>query len=151
MLLIMCHAGANRYAIDSRHVNEVLPRANLSRLSGSPAWLAGMLLRRGSATPVVDLSQLTEGRPCPGRLSSRIVILQMELGGRYRQFGVLVERVGLREIQEGPRGSGREVDAPAALGTLHLDEQGLFQLIDIPRLVSGDRQAILFSTAEKGR
>ena len=41
MLLIMCHAGANRYAIDSRHVSEVLPRVDLHpsgriRLPGSP-------------------------------------------------------------------------------------------------------------------
>jgi chemotaxis-related protein WspB len=151
MLLIMCHGNANRYAIDSRHVSEVLPRANLHRPSGSPPWLAGMLIYRARAIPVVDLTQLTEGTPCPSRLSSRIIVLETELGGSTRRFGVLAERVGLREIHQQPGESAGETDGPAALGTLHLDEQGVFQFIDISRLVSADRQAVLFPAAEKER
>jgi len=151
MLLIMCHCRANRYAIDSRHVKEVLPRANLHVLAGSPSWLAGMLICRGSATPVMDLSQLTEGRPCPNLLSSRIVVLQMELAGSFRQLGVLAERVGLCEVHEAPGASGGESDRPASLGTLCLDEQGVFQLVAISRLVSADRKALLFPPAEKDR
>jgi len=46
MLLIMCHAGANRYAFESRHVLEVLPQVNLHRLTGSPPWIAGLLIFR---------------------------------------------------------------------------------------------------------
>jgi chemotaxis-related protein WspB len=149
MLLIMCHCGANRYAIDSRHVSEVLPRVHLHRFSGSPPWIAGMLICRGSATPVLDLGQLTEGTPCPDRLSSRIVVVQMELEGGFRQFGVLAESVGLREMHDEPGPSGGEATGQAALGTLHLDEQGVFQLVEIPRLVSEDRQAILFTAGEK--
>jgi chemotaxis signal transduction protein len=151
MLLIMCHCRANRYAIDSRHVKEVLPRANLHALTGSPSWLAGMLICHGSATPVMDLSQLTEGEPCPNRLSSRIVVLQTELGGSIRQLGVLAERVGLREIREAPGECGGETDGPAALGTLCLDEQGVFQFVAIPRLVPENRRAILFSAISKDR
>lgn len=149
MLLIMCHCRANRCAIDSRHVNEVLPRVNLHRLSGSPPWLAGMLICRGIATPVMDLSQLVEGTPCPNRLSSRIVVLRIELGGSFRQFGILAESVDLREVHDEPEGAGRQSDGPAALGTLRLDQEGVFQLVDMPRLVSADRQALLFPTATK--
>ena len=39
MLLIMCHAGANRYAIRFAACREVLPRVNLHRLAGSPSGL----------------------------------------------------------------------------------------------------------------
>lgn len=147
MLLIMCHASAHRYAIDSRHVGAVLPRANLHRPAGSLPWLAGVLIYRGTAIPVVDFTQLTEGKPCPGRFSSRIVLLQAELGGIPRRFGLLAERVGLREVRDGPGESGGETAGPTALGRLRLDEHGVYQLIDILRLVPEERQAILFPAA----
>jgi chemotaxis-related protein WspB len=149
MLLIMCHASANRYAIDSRHVSEVLPRVNLHRLTGSPPWLAGVLVYRGAATPVMDLAQLAEGRDCLNRLSSRIVVLQTELGGISRRFGVLAERVGLREAHAAPGEAGSDTGGPTTLGKLRLDEEGVFQLIDIRRLVSEGRQEVLFPAAEK--
>ena len=149
MLLVMCHADANRYAIDSRHVSEVLPRLNLHRLTGSPPWLAGLLVHRGAATPVMDLTQLTEGRPCPNRLSSRIIVLRTTLGGLPRRLGVLAERVGLREVGDAHAEAGDEAAGETCLGKVLLDEQGVFQLIDIERLVSQDRQAFLFSAAER--
>jgi chemotaxis-related protein WspB len=140
MLLITCRAGANRYAIDSRHVVEVLPRAGVHRLAGSPPWFAGVLIYRGTATPVLDFTQLAEGRRCPNRLSSRIIVLQIELGGSLRRFGSMAEHVGLREIHDDPGQAG----APTGLGRLCLDEQGVFQLLDMRRLVSEDRQEVLF-------
>jgi chemotaxis-related protein WspB len=151
MLLVTCYAGTNRYAIDSRHVSEVLPRLDLHRLSGSPPWLAGLLTYRGAAAPVMDLTQLMEGTPCPDRLSSRIIVLQTELAGTAQRIGVLAERVGLREIDGAPTGVGDNAAGQATLGTILLDEQGVFQLIDIPRLVSQERQAFLYPAAEGGR
>jgi chemotaxis-related protein WspB len=144
MLLIMCHCGENRYAIDSRHVREVLPRANLHRPGGSPPWLAGVLVHRGETTPIMDLAQLTDGKCCPALLSNRIVILQVELRGSVRQLGILAEQVGLREVERQPAGLPGEAGEPTALGGLRLDEQGIFQHIEISRLVSEERQAVLF-------
>lgn len=149
MLLIMCNAGGNRYAIDSRHVSEVLPQVNLQRLAGSPPWLAGMLIHRGAATPVIDLTQLAAGAACPNRLSSRIVVLESELRGMVRRFGVLAEQVGLRELRGAPEKPGGETAGAATFGRLALDEQGVFQLVDLRLLLSEQRQSILFPRAEK--
>ena len=150
MLLIMCNAGGNRYAIDARHVSEVVPQASLHRMVGSPPWLAGMLIHRGTATPVMDLAQLAGGAPCPNRLSSRIVVLQSELAGTSRRFGVLAEQVALREMGDVAGLPESETAGPAAFGSLALDDQGVFQLVDIRLLASEERQAILFPPAEKG-
>jgi chemotaxis-related protein WspB len=150
MLLIMCRANVNRYAIDSRHVSEVLPRVVLHPLAQSAPWLAGLLIHRGSATPVVDLVQLAAGSPCANRLSSRIVILQTELRGIVRRVGVLAEQVGIRECDDVTGQSHDHASGSTALGTLFLDEQGPFELVDIPRLLSEDRQAFLFPAAERG-
>jgi chemotaxis-related protein WspB len=150
MLLIMCRASVHRYAIDSRHVSEVLPRVVLHPLAHSAPWLTGLLIHRGSAMPVVDLVQLTVGKPCANRLSSRIIVLQTELRGIVRQVGILAEQVGLREFGDATRQSGDQTTGSTALGALFLDEQGVFELVDIPRLISEDRQAFLFPAAERG-
>jgi chemotaxis-related protein WspB len=151
MLLIQCHCGENRYAIDSRHVSAVLPRANLHRLAGTPPWLAGVLVYRGKAIPVMDLTQLTEGVPCAGRLSSRIILLETKLRENVRQFGVMAERVGLHEIGTQPGEPAGGAGEPAAFGSLHLDAHGVFQLVDVQRLISEDRQPVLFPTADGER
>jgi chemotaxis-related protein WspB len=151
MLLIMCQCGANRYAIDSRHVREVLPRVRLQRLSGSPPWLAGMLICRGTAVPVMDLGQLAGGVACADRLSSRIVLAQVQLGGAVRQFGILAESVGLRETDGTSAPADGATATPAALGAVCLDEQGIFQLVDVASLVTEDRQSFLFPAAGRER
>jgi len=144
MMLIMCHCGDQRFAVDSRHVSEVLPRVHFLALGGAPRWFAGVLVHRGSATPVIDLSQLAEGKSCPKSLSSRVAVLQVDLRGSRRRFGVLAERVDLREVHEGTEQCFARVDGPALFGELRLDEHGVFQLLDIARLVSEERQAVLF-------
>jgi chemotaxis-related protein WspB len=151
MLLIMCHAGSNRYAFDSRQVSEVLPRVALHPVHEAPPWLAGLLVHRGAVTPVVDLTQLTGGRPCPNRLSSRIVIVQAVLQDVPRRLGVLAEQVGLREVRGELAASCGETPGTVVLGELLLDGQGVFQLIDTSRLASGDRQAVLFPAAPEDR
>jgi chemotaxis-related protein WspB len=150
MLLIMCRANLNRYAIDSRHVSEVLPRVALHPLTHSAPWLAGLLIHRGLTTPVVDLVQLAADRPCANRLSSRIVVLQTELHGIVRRIGVLAEQVGICECEDLTEQSDARTTGSTALGTLFLDEQGGFELLDISRLFSDDRQAFLFPAAERG-
>ena len=147
MLLIICHCGEYRYAIDARHVSKVLPRVHLHALGGSPAWLAGVLRRREMAIPVIDLKQLTVAEDCTGNLSSRIIVLETELRGQVLQFGLLAERVAICEFSEGsPKSFGR-AGGPAACGELRLDDRGVFQLIDLSQLISEERQAILFPAA----
>ena len=144
MLLITCQAGLHRYAFDSRHVSEVLPRVALHPIHGAPAWVAGLLIHHGAVTPVVDLSRLAAGDPCSNRFSSRIVVVQAGSGEVPRSLGVLAEQVGLREVREDLLEPVGEAPGNAALGKLFLDDTGVFQLIEIPRLASEERQAVLF-------
>jgi chemotaxis-related protein WspB len=150
MLLIMCQAGTNRFAFESRHVLEVLPRVNLHRLPDSPPWLAGLMIFRGSPVPVIDLTQLTQSAQCPNRLSSRIAVVQIEPKETPQRIGVLAEQMGLLEFNADQKKTGAEAGGQTALGKLCLDKQGVFQIIDPPNLVCDGRLAILFpETAEQ--
>lgn len=148
MLLIMCHAGQQRFALASQHVREVLPRPALYRVPQSPAWFAGLLRHRGQAVPIIDLSQLAAGCDCPPRLSSRIILVETSATGVTRRFGLLAERVGLREGQSEP--DDRPADGPPAptpWGAAVIDDTGVFHLLDVPALLAEGRQAVLFASA----
>jgi chemotaxis-related protein WspB len=150
MMLIMCFAGTNRYAFQTRDVLEVLPHVNLHRLADSPDWLAGLLIFRSVAIPVIDLAQLTQSGLCPNRLSSRIAVIQITLQGITHKFGVLAEQMDLHEFNAGDTKLGAESGEKTTLGKLHLDEQGVFQIINPASLVSEERLSILFpNTAEQ--
>ena len=80
MLVLTFQVGAARLALDLRQVHEVVPRVQLERVAGSPAWLAGMFIYRGRVVPVIDLHRLLGAGECPAHLSSRIVLVPLPGG-----------------------------------------------------------------------
>lgn len=144
MLVLMCHAGANRYAIDSASVIEVLPYVSFDTVSDSPAWLAGVFAHRGVATPLVDFTQLLTGQPCPRRWNSRIILTRFEAEDAWEQLGLLAERVTTAEIDTGATvAPTTRSSAMETLGPILLDERGMFQLVSISRLLSGKRHSAI--------
>ena len=151
MLVLMCHAGENRYAIDSASVGEVVPCVNVDTVAGSPEWLAGVFAHRGVATPLVDFTQLLTGEPCPRRWNSRIILTRLESEGVSEQLGLLAERVTTAEIDTQATASPTtRSTAMEALGPILLDERGMFQLVDLSRLLSGDRRSAIQPILSRG-
>jgi chemotaxis signal transduction protein len=150
MLLVLCHAGGNLYAFEAHCVSEVVPRVALHRVAHAPPWHVGLLIHRGLTTPVVDLAHLATGEACPARLSSRIVVLHADFGGAPRRFGILAERVDLREADAPLDAQAVAAANRTAWGRLVLDAKGAYELVDLARLLAGDRWDSLFPTAEQG-
>jgi len=140
MLVLMCHAGENRYAIDAASVIEVLPAVQFHTVAESPPWLSGVFALRGTATPLVDLTELLTATPCPLRWNSRIVLARTAETIFPTGLGLLTERVTPAEIDTQATATSAQPSAVTeALGPMLLDEQGLFQLIDLARLLSPQR------------
>jgi chemotaxis-related protein WspB len=150
MLVLMCTAGENRYAIDSSHAVEVVSCVQFERVVEAPDWVAGVFAYRGRATPLVDLTLLTAGVPCPRRWNSRIIVTRLVAENVPQLFGLLAERVTTAEIDVQPSdqttGSDSEI---SGLGPILLDDQGMFQLLDMSRLFSADRRKALESVLSK--
>jgi chemotaxis-related protein WspB len=146
MLVLMCAAGENRYAIDSSHVVEVVSCVGFERVVEAPDWVAGVFAYRGRATPLVDLTLLTAGTPCPRRWNSRIIVTRFAAENVPQLFGLLAERVTTAEIDaqfsDPSTGSDSEV---SGLGPILLDDQGMFQLLDMNHLFAADRRRALES------
>jgi purine-binding chemotaxis protein CheW len=84
-----------RYAIESRHVQEVYPLRELTPLPGTPAFLLGLVNVRGRILPVFDLRRLFE-LPDQGLTDLHRVVL---VRGNDLELGLLADVVtGVRRI-----------------------------------------------------
>src|SRR5688572_6125968 len=84
-----------RYAIASAAVVEVIPVVQSRPVTGSEPLLLGLFDYRGELLPLLDSARLLERDAGDYRMSSRILVLQLESpeGDRQRRLGLLVERV----------------------------------------------------------
>ena len=133
MLVLMFEAGGHRYALETRDVVEVVPWVQLQLVAGSPDYVAGYFSHRGEVIPAIDPGRLACGIPCQCRFNSRLIILDVSGTEGSHRVGLLAERVSTAQLQ--PGGNGKT----GAWGPLLLDEQGLFQLIELRRLLPPHR------------
>lgn len=79
-------AGGTRYALETRHVREVVRFAELRRLPAGAGLLRGLVAARGEAVPVADLAELLGGTEPAGAPTFVVVI-----DGPAAPVGLLVE------------------------------------------------------------
>src|SRR5439155_26748169 len=130
-----CQAGGQRYGVDAGAVAQVVPRVQLEAVAGVPEWLAGLCVCRGQVVPVVDLGRLIADNPCPRRWSNRVLLLSVPLRQSSRLCGLLVESATTATL------AGTDGDATrlSPWGNVLLDEQGVYQLLDLHQLFSRAR------------
>lgn len=85
-----------RYALETRHVQEVQPFRDLTPLPGTPPFLLGIVNLRGRILPVLDLKKFFE-LPEQGLTDlHRIIVVR----GHDMEFGLLADTIiGVREIR----------------------------------------------------
>src|SRR5439155_15788730 len=75
MMYILFSIGSDRYALDSSHVVEIVPRVELWQVPKAPSYVAGVFRYRGRLVPVLDLCWLMHGELCPSGFTTRIVLV----------------------------------------------------------------------------
>ena len=160
MLFLVFQLGARRYAIDASQVAEVLPLVAVTAIARAPEEVAGVFLYRGAPVPVVDLSQLLEGRPAERRLSTRVIVVHYPVGsgaanggacGGTRLLGLIAEKATetIRRDALEFVDSGVVNDQAPYLGAVVPDSRGMVQRIDIARLLSARHQALFAPPTEQ--
>ena len=145
MLFILFRLGEERYALETAHVIEVIPRLPLRPQPGTPGFVAGLFNFHGTVTPVLDLGMLTLGVPCPEQLSTRIIVINYTLrSGAMRVLGLIAEAV-TDAVKKEPH----EFVAVAAgqaphLGKIALDDGGMVQCILPEYLLPPEVERLLF-------
>jgi chemotaxis-related protein WspB len=150
MKVLVFHIGRERYALPLAAVLKVLPVARLKALPGAPHYVPGLLDLHGEPVPVIDLSRLAGSPPDAVRYDTRILLIDLSVGGRMRRLGLKAERViGVAAIEgEQQEGGvlaapwlGRVAQAATATGT------GMLQLIEPARLLAPEVADQLFGEA----
>lgn len=151
MLFLLLEVGRDRYALDARQVAEVLPLVSITRLPQAPPSVAGILNYRGAPVPVIDVSQLTLGRPAERRLSTRIVLVHYpDAAGVRRLLGLIAERAThtLRREETDFVASGVTSGGAPYLGPVATDARGLLQRLDARTLLPASVRDMLFRQPE---
>jgi purine-binding chemotaxis protein CheW len=131
--------GAELYAFPGPQVREVRPLPWLTRLSGTPASIAGLINVRGRIVPVIDLRPLV-GAPVSDGPSLSVVMLPH----RGADIGVLAtERPTVRQLREAdltepPTGATSGLDPKCVRGIA----PGLVLVLDGARLLADPRLVV---------
>ncbi len=147
MLLLTFCVGNERYAIDANRVVEVAPMVQIKRVPLAEASVAGVLNYRGRPTPVIDLCQLLEQRPCTVQMSTRIVLVNFNgLAGETHVLGMIAERVteAVKRKREDFEDTGINVRGAPFLRGVCSDPRGMLQFIDTERLLPPTLAETLF-------
>jgi chemotaxis-related protein WspB len=148
VLFLLFQLGEDRYALDTGLVAKVLPLVAMTQIPQAPPGVAGLFNYGGVPVPVVDLSQLTMGRPAQRRLNTRIVLVHYPDGtGGTRPLGLIAERVTetVRRDKTEFVASGVTCDRAPYLGPVATDASGLVQWIDVERLLPPSVRDVLFT------
>jgi chemotaxis-related protein WspB len=147
MLFLVFELGSDRYALDVQQVAEVLPLLEITAIPGAPAAITGLVTYRGTLVPVIDLSQLTLGRPAARRLSTRIVLVHYpDQRGQTHLLGLIAERAtqAYRRDRSDFVASGVTNPGTAYLGPVATDARGVLQAIDVRTLLPSSLRDLLF-------
>ncbi|MBL9123678.1 MAG: chemotaxis protein CheW [Planctomycetaceae bacterium] len=134
MFVLMCQAGAIRFALDASRVLEVLPYVHCQPVAEAPRWLVGAFACRGRSVPLADLTCLLTGQAAAIRWNSRILLWQPNTGAFAGPIGLIAERVTTAEIDP-QKLAAESGSAHDSAGPVLLDERGMFQLVDPDRLL----------------
>jgi len=149
-LFLLFQIGQDRYALDVRQIVEVLPLVSITPVPQAPLGVAGVFMYRGVPVPVIDVNQLTVGRPSHSRLNTRLVVVHLPDGeGQTRLIGLIAERATetMRRDASDFAASGIANDEAPSLGPVTTDASGLVQRIDVEKLLSPAVRRMLFTAS----
>lgn len=144
MLLLQLYIHERRYALNTRHVVEIVPQVNLEPISRSPSYLVGRMNYRGQPVSVIDLRQLIEQEPAREALQTRIIICSFVEGEKEHLVGLLAERVTstLRAEKKDFHEGSLQSCAVDFLDGIFQDERGSVQGIDFVRMLKRVRNEL---------
>jgi purine-binding chemotaxis protein CheW len=81
------------YAIEARHVREILDPVAVTDVPGAPRELNGLINVRGKVVPLLDLCLKLGMRPSPPSIDTRFVVAEASVAGMPTIVGLRADRV----------------------------------------------------------
>ncbi|MGE6919679.1 chemotaxis protein CheW [Achromobacter kerstersii] len=156
-LYLLFRIGGDRYALDAGDVVEVLGMRVLKQVPGAPAWVAGMLDRRGVPVPVIDMSQLAGKGAAAAVTSTRLALVRYGVdaadgGDSGRLLGLILEQATETVHYDPAAFTPYGLDNPGAryLGPVLSDAQGMVQAVKVADLLPASVRALLYPVQDRG-
>lgn len=149
-LFLLFRIGADRYALDSAEVAEVLPLGPVKQIPGAPEWVCGLMTRHGQPVPVIDITALATGTPAAARTSTRTALVHYrrarDSGTQPRVLGLRLEHANetLRCAPASFIDGGIDPTHARYLGPVRHDPRGLIQWVHVGALLPDAVHAMLF-------
>lgn len=147
MLFVMFRLGDDRYVLEAKQVEEVLPLLAVKVLPAAPAGVVGVINYRRVPLPLIDLSLLALGHPAAQLLSTRIILVRYPTEtGPQRLLGLIAEQA-VETVERDPSdfaATGVEAGTPPYLGPVAADSKGLIQWVKVGALLPAEIRDILF-------
>jgi chemotaxis-related protein WspB len=147
MLFLIFELGPDRYALPAARIAEVLPVVRIKRVPHAPAGVIGVFDYHGAPVPVIDLSQLTLGRPAATRLSTRLIVVSYPAPHGERQLLGLIAERATETMHRDPAefvASGITNGRAPYLGHVATSSGGVVQRIDVETLLPDAVREVLF-------
>ncbi len=101
--------GGEVFAIEAGRVREVLDRVAVTRVPRAPDFVGGLINVRGRVVPLADLRVKFDMPRTPPDENTRVVVLELPLGGEAAVVGIHADRVhtvtdiDLARMEDAPR------------------------------------------------
>jgi purine-binding chemotaxis protein CheW len=131
-------------------VREVLAVPPMTHVPNAPEFLVGIIDVRGHSVPVIDMRRKLGLPPIEPTESSRVLVLEVLLGGRSATIGALADRVLEvitldNQLLQPPPEIGVRWSSNAIAGIGRRDDHFVI-LLDLPAVFASDK-ALLAGTA----
>lgn len=139
MLFLLFHLDEDPYVLEAGCVSEMLPLVRIKPMAGAPRSGLGIINLRGTAVPVIDLSEKLLGRPARRQLSTRIAMIRNREGNEGPQWLGLVLEQATEVLRLDPAGfvsSGFTNQAAPYIGPVLASGRGLIHWIEPGKLFS---------------
>lgn len=150
MLMLLFQINNQRYAIPSKKIVEVIPLVNLTKLTHTPEYFAGVFNYRGRIIPVIDMCQLISHQICSEHLSTRIILVNHWDRNAIAESTPHIMGLIAPKVIETSQVSDVDlidvdiqIDKPPYLGKMIVDEQGIIQCLHVEYLLSEVQEAYL--------
>lgn len=139
MLLLLFETSDGRYALDSKHIVEIIPLLKTKKIPTAPAFVRGMINYHGTPVPVFDFSAIEGGESSRALYSTRIILVNYPLDNEEKLVGLIAEKATdvIRCSESDIRSTGILLEKGSLTAGDSAQEE-LVQLFDIKRMIPED-------------
>jgi len=146
MLLLLFETSDGRYALDSKHIVEIIPLLKAKKIPAAPAFVTGMINYHGLPVPVFDFCAIEGDEASRQYYSTRIILVRYPLDDEEKIVGLIAERATdvIRCTESDVRSSGILLEKNPLFNTDDSGQEEIVQLFDIKRMIPEDVVRELF-------